>query len=436
VGERRIVSIIILWGGFYIWFIINITIKLRIKLRFRQKIIRVILVTKVVGLNVSPRSNHLVTYPTPRNFSYVYSFGSLRGLFFVVQVRTGLMRICYYQPSISGAFNSVEIIRREREYGWLIRYRHSNGASFIFRIVYRHIRRTIVLKSFIFRLNVWMSGIRIFLVMIRTAFLGYVLPWGQRSYWGATVITSLFSAVPIIGSTLTEWLWGGFVVSQATLGRFFMLHVVLPILLGGLIRVHIMLLHETGSSNSVGLEGDSVDCVTFYPYFFVKDMFIGVVVLIVFFFFVCFCPNFLGHTDNYIIRNSLVTPTHIVPEWYFLSFYGILRLVPQKLGGVILIVFSIVGFLGIRILTNYRLYKSHKFIFISNRLSILDTIGHRVTWGFMRTCFLLGWIGAQAREEPFLCYGKVLRIMYFSIISGIRILNYLVYFYGGDKAAE
>jgi quinol-cytochrome oxidoreductase complex cytochrome b subunit len=280
-------------------------------------------------------SGHIIDYPTPSNLSYLWSFGSVAGLMLVIQIITGVLLAMHYTPHVDLAFISVEHIMRDVNYGWLIRYTHANGASFFFIVVYSHIFRGLYYGSYMHpREHLWCSGVIIFILMMATAFMGYVLPWGQMSFWGATVITKLFSAIPFIGDSIVQWLWGGFSVDNACLNRFFSLHFLLPFLIAGLVIVHLSLLHKDGSNNPLGIESQT-DRVNFYPYFYVKDLLAFITLVLFFSFFIFYFPNDLGHPDNYIPANPMVTPAHIVPEWYFLPFYAILRSIPDKLGGVV-----------------------------------------------------------------------------------------------------
>lgn len=286
--------------------------------------------------------SHIIHYPTPINLNYAWSFGSLSGLCLIIQIITGLFLAMHYTPHIDLAFSSVEHIMRDVNNGWLIRYIHANGASMFFIVVYCHIFRGLYYGSYMQpRQLLWCSGVIIFILMMGTAFMGYVLPWGQMSFWGATVITSLVTAVPVIGQYIVEWLWGGFIVDNATLNRFFSLHFFLPFIIAGLSLLHLALLHKDGSNNPLGISSAS-DKIPFYPYFVIKDTFAFFSFLLIFILFVFYFPNVLGHPDNYIPADSLHTPAHIVPEWYFLPFYAILRAIPDKLYGVILMIFSIV----------------------------------------------------------------------------------------------
>ncbi|MDX1580888.1 MAG: cytochrome b/b6, partial [Alphaproteobacteria bacterium] len=275
----------------------------------------------------------LVAYPTPRNLNYWWSFGSLAGLMLLVQIVTGIVLAFHYTPHADLAFESVEHIMRDVNYGWLLRYVHANGASFFFIVVYIHIFRGLFYGSYKPpRELLWMLGLVILLLMMATAFMGYVLPWGQMSFWGATVITNLFSAIPGVGDAIVAALWGGFSVDNPTLNRFFSLHYLLPFVIAAVAILHIWALHIPGSNNPLGIDVKGPqDQIDFHPYHTAKDLFMMSVLLLVFFGFVFYAPNYLGHPDNYIPADPLVTPEHIVPEWYFLPFYAILRAVPDIL---------------------------------------------------------------------------------------------------------
>jgi ubiquinol-cytochrome c reductase cytochrome b subunit len=283
------------------------------------------------------------TFPTPKNFNYFWNFGALAMINLMIMIATGVFLAMNYTPNINMAFDSVERIMRDVNYGWLIRYAHMTGASMFFIVVYVHMFRGLYYGSYKKpRELLWMIGVVILLLMMATAFMGYVLPWGQMSYWGATVITNLFSAIPIVGQSIVTWLWGGFSVDNATLNRFFSLHYLLPFVITGVVFLHIVALHITGSNNPLGIEVKGPqDTLPFHPYYTVKDSVGTCVYLLVFACLVFFAPNYLGHPDNYIPANPLSTPAEIVPEWYFLPFYAILRSVPNKLGGVLLMFGSI-----------------------------------------------------------------------------------------------
>jgi ubiquinol-cytochrome c reductase cytochrome b subunit len=291
--------------------------------------------------------SHIIHYPTPTNLTYAWSFGSLAGICLVIQIFSGLLLATHYIPDIYFAFNSIQFIMRDVPNGWLIRYFHANGASMFFIIVYCHICRGIYYGSYIKpRHFIWCSGVIILLLMMGTAFTGYVLPWGQMSFWGATVITSMVTVIPIAGQYLAEWLWGGFVIKEPTIRRFFVIHYLLPFFIAGLTLVHLSLLHKEGSNNPIGSDFIG-DILPFYPYFAVKDLFAFAFFSLFFGFFVFYYPNYLNHPDNLIRADSLKTPAHIVPEWYFLPFYTILRVIPHKTGGIIAMFGSIVILLSI-----------------------------------------------------------------------------------------
>lgn len=283
----------------------------------------------------------VIDLPAPANISYLWNFGSLLGVCLIVQLITGIALAMHYTPHVDLAFASVEHIMRDVNYGWLIRYIHANGASMFFIMVFLHIGRGLYYGSYTRpRIMLWSVGVIILILMMATAFLGYVLVWGQMSYWGAVVITNFVSAIPYLGTDLVQWVWGGFAVDNATLNRFFSLHYLLPFVLAALAYIHLIALHENGSNNPMGVNTD-YDKLPFHPYFIVKDL-LGVILFAIFFAsFVFFAPNWLGHSDNYIPANPLVTPAHIVPEWYFLFAYAILRSIPNKLAGVIALFLSL-----------------------------------------------------------------------------------------------
>jgi len=346
--------------------------------------------------------SHIIDYPTPINLNYMWSFGSTAGLCLVIQIITGIFLAMHYTPHIDLAFSSVEHIMSDVNNGWLIRYLHANGASMFFIVVYSHIFRGLYYGSYMSpRENLWASGVIIFLLMMATAFMGYVLPWGQMSFWGATVITNLFSAVPFIGSSIVEWLWGGFCVSNATLNRFFSLHYLMPFLIAGLVIVHLSLLHKDGSNNPLG-SGTNVDTVSFYPYFYTKDLFSFLILVTLFSFFVVYFPNALGHADNYIPANPLSTPAHIVPEWYFLPFYAILRSIPDKLGGVVAMIGAILILLLLPFINTSKI-RSSKF----------RPIFSIAYWFFAANFLLLGWIGQKPVESPYIEVGMFSTAFYF-----------------------
>jgi len=346
--------------------------------------------------------SHIIDYPTPVNLNYFWSFGSAAGLCLVIQIVTGIFLAMHYTPHIDFAFYSVEHIMTDVNNGWLIRYLHANGASMFFITIYCHIFRGLYYGSYINpRGKLWATGVIIFLLMMATGFMGYVLPWGQMSFWGATVITNLFSAIPFIGGSIVEWLWGGFSVDNATLNRFFSLHYLMPFVIVGVVLEHLALLHNVGSNNPLGINSN-VDTVSFYPYFYVKDLFAFLILVLVFSFFVFFYPNALGHADNYIPANPLVTPPHIVPEWYFLPFYAILRSIPDKLGGVIAMVSAILILLLLPVINTSEI-RSSKF----------RPIFGVAYWFLVSDFLLLGWIGQKPVESPYIEVGMFATIFYF-----------------------
>lgn len=342
-------------------------------------------------------------YPTPSNLNYLWNFGSLAGICLGIQIITGIFLAMHYTPHIDLAFNSVEHIMRDVNYGWLIRYMHANGASMFFIVVYIHIFRGLYYGSYATpRELVWIVGSLILVLMMATAFMGYVLPWGQMSFWGATVITNLFSAIPFIGESIVYWLWGGFSVDNATLNRFFSFHYLLPFVIAGAAGLHLFVLHETGSNNPLGINA-KVDKIPFHPYYTLKDIY-GLVVFAIFFgIFVFFYPNTLGHPDNYIEANPLVTPAHIVPEWYFLPFYAILRSIPDKLGGVICMGLALVV-LFILPYVNTSEVRSSQF----------RPLHRKLFWFLLVDCFILGWIGQCPPEEPYITIGQIATVYYFA----------------------
>jgi len=360
-------------------------------------------VSKYNGLAIL--NNHIVDYPTPINLNYMWNFGSLAGICLVIQIITGIFLAMHYTPHIDYAFISIEHIMRDVNNGWLIRYLHANGASMFFIIVYIHMFRGLYYGSYMApRQELWFSGVTIFLLMMATGFMGYVLPWGQMSFWGVTVITNLFSAIPFIGENITQWLWGGFSVDNATLNRFFSLHYLLPFLIAGLSLVHLILLHDNGSNNPLGIDSKAGK-ITFYPYFYVKDLFGFLLFCFFFSFFVFFSPNFLGHPDNYIPANSLVTPAHIVPEWYYLPFYAILRSIPDKLGGVIAMFASILILYLLPIINLSKI-----------RSTFFRPLYKNIFWIFVINSLILGWIGQNVVEYPFVEIGQIATFLYFFIL--------------------
>jgi len=358
--------------------------------------------------------SHIIDYPTPINLNYMWSFGSTAGICLVIQIITGIFLAMHYTPHVDLAFSSVEHIMRDVNNGWLIRYLHANGASMFFIVTYCHIFRGLYYGSYMHpRGLLWATGVIIFLLMMATAFMGYVLPWGQMSFWGATVITNLFSAVPFVGGAIVEWLWGGFSVDNATLNRFFSLHYLMPFVIAGLVIVHLSLLHANGSNNPLGIN-KNVDTVSFYPYFYVKDLLAFFILIAFFSFFVFYYPNALGHSDNYIPANPLVTPAHIVPEWYFLPFYAILRSIPDKLGGVVAMVAAILILLLLPIINTSEI-RSSKFRPIFG-------IGY---WFLVSDFLLLGWIGQKPVETPYIEIGMGLTFFLFCLFTCVITINWI-----------
>jgi quinol-cytochrome oxidoreductase complex cytochrome b subunit len=346
--------------------------------------------------------SHIISYPTPINLNYMWSFGATSGICLIIQIITGIFLAMHYTPHVELAFCSVEHIMRNVNNGWLIRYLHANGASMFFIVVYSHMFRGLYFGSYMYpRGKLWVSGVIIFLLMMATAFMGYVLPWGQMSFWGATVITNLFSAVPFVGRVIVEWLWGGFSVDNATLNRFFSLHYLMPFAIAGITIIHLSLLHKEGSNNPLGIN-KNVDTIPFYPYFYVKDLLSSLLLLLLLSFFVFYYPNVLGHPDNYIPANPLVTPAHIVPEWYFLPFYAILRSIPDKLGGVVAMIGAILILLLLPTINTSEI-RSTKFRPIFGILY----------WFLVADFVILGWIGQKPVESPYVEIGMGGTAFYF-----------------------
>ena len=363
--------------------------------------------------------HELHEYPTPKNLNYWWNFGSLAGIVLIIMIVSGIVLAMHYTPHVDFAFDSVERIMRDVNYGWLIRYIHMNGGSAFFIIVYIHIFRGLYFGSYKApRELLWILGVVILLCMMATAFMGYVLPWGQMSFWGATVITNLFSAIPIIGDSIVTFLWGGFSVDNPTLNRFFSLHYLMPFVIVGIVVLHIVALHQHGSGNPMGIDtNSSQDTIPFHPYYTVKDLFGVGVFLILFIGFVFFAPNFFGEPDNYIEADPLVTPAHIVPEWYFLPFYAILRaftadafiywpiqwLMSAILAGVLamfasILILIVLPWLDISPVRSARFRPIYKQFF----------------WILVVDCFVLGWVGANPAEGYFVIIGQVGTAYYFA----------------------
>nr|YP_010956652.1 cytochrome b [Coryphaenoides alateralis]WMY89745.1 cytochrome b [Coryphaenoides alateralis] len=342
----------------------------------------------------------LADLPTPANISTLWNFGSLLGLCLITQVLTGLFLAMHYTSDIQTAFASVIHICRDVNYGWLIRNIHANGASFFFICLYLHIARGLYYGSYLY-VETWNIGVILYLLVMMTAFVGYVLPWGQMSFWGATVITNLMSAVPYIGNTLVQWIWGGFSVDNATLTRFFTFHFLLPFVVMAAVMIHLLFLHETGSTNPTGLNSDT-DKIPFHPYFSYKDLLGGIILLVPLAFITFFWPNILGDPDNFIPANPLVTPPHIKPEWYFLFAYAILRSIPNKLGGVLALLLSILVLMAIPLLHTSK-----------QRGLTFRPLSQLLFWVLVANMLILTWIGGMPVEHPFTLIGQVASVLYF-----------------------
>ena len=367
-------------------------------------------------------NNMLVDYPAPANLSYLWNFGSLAGVVLVIQIITGIALAMHYTPHVDLAFFSVEHIMRDVNYGWLIRYIHANGASMFFIVVYSHIFRGLYYGSYMKpRQLLWCSGVILFLLIMGTAFTGYVLPWGQMSFWGATVITNMVTAIPFGGQTIVEWLWGGFTVNAPTLRRFYSVHFLLPFIIAGLTLVHLALLHNDGSNSPIGSDS-GVDDLPFYPYYFAKDLFAFTCFIFLFGFFVFFFPNLLNHPDNCIPADPMETPKHLVPEWYFLPFYAILRSIPHKAAGIIAMVGAILVMLLIPFsYTGYIRNTTYRPLF------------KIFYWLLIADFFTLMWVGQAPITDPFIALGQLASIYYFAFflfivpfigVIEIKLLNY------------
>ncbi|WP_269580590.1 cytochrome b [Roseibium sp. Sym1] len=346
-----------------------------------------------------------VDFPTPKNLNYWWTFGGILFFVLIAQIITGIVLAMHYTASTASAFDSVEHIMRDVNFGWMLRYLHSNGASMFFIAVYIHIFRGLYYGSYKAPREIsWILGVIIFLIMMGTAFMGYVLPWGQMSFWGATVITNLFSAIPLVGEEIRTWLWGGFSVDNPTLNRFFSLHYLLPFMIFGVVILHVWAFHTTGNNNPTGVQPKTKqDTLPFHPYYTMKDLFAIIVFMIPFAWFAFYLPNYMGHPDNYIEANPLVTPAHIVPEWYFLPFYAILRAVPDKLGGVVAM------FGAIAVLFILPWLDTSKV-----RSGTYRPLFKQFFWIFALVCVALGYLGAMPAEGIYVILSRIFTVYYFA----------------------
>nr|YP_010586301.1 cytochrome b [Kisaura zhejiangensis (nom. nud.)]UZZ44076.1 cytochrome b [Kisaura zhejiangensis (nom. nud.)] len=355
-------------------------------------------------------NNSLINLPSPSNISFWWNFGSLLGFCLIIQTITGIFLSMHYTPHVNLAFDSINHIYRNTNYGWLIRSLHMNGASFFFICMYIHIGRNIYYESFM-NMYTWFVGIIIFLMTMATAFMGYVLPWGQMSFWGATVITNLMSAIPYMGQNLVQWIWGGFAIDNATLNRFFSFHFILPFIIMALTMIHLIFLHQKGSNNPLCINSN-MDKIPFHPYYTYKDL-LGFLMMFNLLMYLCLSnPFMLNDSDNFIMANPMITPIHIQPEWYFLFAYAILRSIPNKLGGVIALLMSICILFILPFTFNKNIQGNQFFL-----------INKMMFWYFIIIFIILTWIGTQPVEEPYVMIGQINSIFYFMYYFSIPFMN-------------
>nr|YP_010415143.1 cytochrome b [Ceratina smaragdula]URX52627.1 cytochrome b [Ceratina smaragdula] len=350
--------------------------------------------------------------PTPININLMWNFGSLLGIFLMIQIMSGFILSMHYCPNINYSFDSIIHIMKNVNSGWMIRLIHMNGASFYFMLMYMHISRNLFYHSYKFKYT-WMIGVTILFLSMGTAFLGYVLPWGQMSFWGATVITNLLSAIPYIGQMMVEWIWGGYSINNSTLNRFFSLHFILPFIILILVILHLFYLHLTGSSNPLGINSN-LNKISFHPYFTIKDLLGLIIIIMLFFMLIIQNPYYLGDPDNFKIANSMITPIHIKPEWYFLFAYSILRSITNKLGGVIALLMSILILYIMPFYWNY-LIKTSKFYYINQFLY----------WMFINNFIILTWLGGQLIEYPYILLNNIFTVIYFMYFILMPLSNKL-----------
>nr|ABY80861.1 cytochrome b [Lepidophyma smithii] len=348
-------------------------------------------------------NNSFIDLPTPSNISAWWNFGSILGMCLIIQIMTGLFLSMHYTADIASAFSSIAHICRDVQYGWLIRNIHANGASIFFISIYLHIARGVYFGSYMYKIT-WNTGVILLLLVMATAFVGYVLPWGQMSFWGATVITNLLSAIPYIGTTMVQWIWGGFSVDNATLTRFFTFHFILPFIIIATAALHLLFLHETGSNNPTGLNSNT-DKIPFHPFFSYKDLLGAIIITMTLLLLALFSPNLLGDPENFTPANPLVTPPHIKPEWYFLFAYAILRSIPNKLGGVLALLFSVLILMLLPLLHTSK-----------QRTSMFRPLSQFILWMTLANIMILTWIGGQPVEPPFILIGQLSSALYFLLL--------------------